>query len=89
MLLSPAKENIPPVSNSSHEISLTQKFNQVQKQSLTLRQKNISQFDVMGFLFKQQMKYEQDQDELFERRQKRKTENQRRFQEMILQNFKQ
>ena len=43
----------------------------------------------MGFIFKQQMKFQTEQDVAFERQQRRKDENQRRFQEMILKNFKQ
>jgi len=46
----------------------------------------------MGFIFKQQMKFQTEQDVAFERQQRRnsrKAENQRRFQEMILKNFKQ
>tara|TARA_B110000881_G_C18205706_1_gene331793 strand:- start:260 stop:391 length:132 start_codon:yes stop_codon:yes gene_type:complete len=42
----------------------------------------------MGFLYKQQMKFQEDEDIIFERREKRKQENQRRFQEMMIQNFK-
>ena len=40
----------------------------------------------MGFLYKQQMKFQEDEDIIFERREKRKQENQRRFQEMMIQN---
>ena len=43
----------------------------------------------MGFIFKQQMKFQTEQDVAFERQQRRKDENQRRFQEIILKNFKQ
>ena len=35
------------------------------------------------------MKFQTEQDVAFERQQRRKDENQRRFQEMILKNFKQ
>ena len=34
------------------------------------------------------MKFQEDEDIIFERREKRKQENQRRFQEMMIQNFK-
>ena len=44
---------------------------------------------MLGFIFKQQMKFQTEQDVAFERQQRRKDENQRRFQEMILKNFKQ
>jgi len=56
---------------------------------LSKSQNLLNDFDVMGFIFKQQMKFQTEQDVAFERQQRRKDENQRRFQEMILKNFKQ
>ena len=56
---------------------------------LSKSQNLLNDFDVMGFIFKQQMKFQTEQDVAFERQQRRKAENQRRFQEMILKNFKQ
>ena len=56
---------------------------------LSKSQNLLNDFDVMGFIFKQQMKFQTEQDVAFERQQRRKDENQRRFQEIILKNFKQ
>ena len=52
-------------------------------------QNEVGHYDLMGFIFKHQMKFESEQDAAFERRQRRKEENQRRFHEMMLKNFKQ
>ena len=61
---------------------------QNQKASTTICENQINNYDVRGFLYKQQMKFQEDEDIIFERREKRKQENQRRFQEMMIQNFK-
>ena len=78
----PVHENLPGL--------LTQKFKSLQNQkaSTTICENQINNYDVMGFLYKQQMKFQEDEDIIFERREKRKQENQRRFQEMMIQNFK-
>ena len=80
----------PLIDDKNSQVSgpLTQKFTSLQKVANTSDNK-INNYDVMGFLFKQQMKYQSEQDIAFERREKRKEENQRKFQQMILNNFKQ
>ena len=77
----------PPPKDNVNENSLTQKFNDATTSQIS--KPTVSDFDVMGFIFKQQMKFQTEQDVAFERQQRRKAENQRRFQEMILKNFKQ
>jgi len=49
---------------------------------------NITNFDVMGLLMKQHIYCQNQEDEAWERRQKRREENNRHFQELILKNFK-
>ena len=52
------------------------------------KKENISQFDLMGMLFKHQMHAQKEEDLEWDKRQKRREENNRRFQELMLNNFK-
>jgi len=68
---------------------LTQNFNALKNHSQqSLSQDKISNFNLMGLLFKQQIHYQKEEDEAWERRQKRREENNRAFQKMMLNEFK-
>jgi hypothetical protein len=78
-----------PNSKENEEGILTQNFNALKNNSQqSLFHDKISHFNLMGLLFKQQIHYQKKEDAAWKRRQKRSEENNRRFQKMMLNQFK-
>jgi len=86
------QQNLENKENTNNIGPLTQTFqsltNSTHPTHVISKKENISQFDLMGMLFKHQMHAQKEEDLEWDKRQKRREENNRRFQELMLNNFK-